>query len=346
MGIERAIRVSLLSVVALSACFALAHALPAASKNAVYYGKENALNYLVLADWGGQPGAPYYTECEYNVAKQMGVIATNYDSKFVLALGDNFYYDGVKSVDDPRFNETFENVFTADSLQVPWYVVAGNHDYHGSVQAQIEYSNVSERWQFPDFYFAERFQIPNTTDTVAFILIDTIMLCGGMDLDDADIHKQPSQASEKKLMEAQLLWIEDQLKSTRNDTYVIVGGHYPVWSIAEHGPTKCLVDLLRPLLIKYDVNAYFCGHDHNLQHIREDNSSVEYFVIGAAHIVDPSVAHQADVPASWLKFHYADLTSLGGFAYVEATSSGMDLTFADGVAGKSLYHATIMPRKK
>ena len=33
-----------------------------------------------------------------------------------FALGDNFYFDGVKSVDDPRFKTSFEDVFTLQSL--------------------------------------------------------------------------------------------------------------------------------------------------------------------------------------------------------------------------------------
>lgn len=47
--------------------------------------------------------------------------------------------------------------------------------------------------------------------------------------------------------------------------YLLVSGHFPVYSVAEHGPTKCLVDRLRPLLHQYRVTAYLCGHDHNLQ---------------------------------------------------------------------------------
>lgn len=309
---------------------------------AVYVGQNDSLNFMVLADWGGQSTSPFVTPCEVNVAKQMGILASSYESQFVLALGDNFYYFGVTSVDDPRFNETFEDVFTADSLQVPWYLVAGNHDWHGSVQAQIDYSKVSKRWNFPSFYYMLRYQIPSSKETVTFIMIDTVMLCGNTD--DSDVLQQPTKPKDLLMVEKQFAWIEDQLKATMNDTYVIVAGHYPVWSIAEHGPTDCLVNGLRPMLIKYNVNAYFSGHDHNLQHIKEDNSSVEYFVIGSAHVVDSSVAHKADVPATWVKFHYADEASLGGFSYMEATPSGMDFTFADGRAGKSLYHATIKPR--
>ena len=62
----------------------------------------------------------------------------------------------------------------------------------------------------------------------------------------------------------QWTWIEDTLRSSTAH-YLLVGGHYPVWSVAEHGPTQCLVDRLKPLLEKYHVTAYISGHDHNLQ---------------------------------------------------------------------------------
>ncbi len=47
--------------------------------------------------------------------------------------------------------------------------------------------------------------------------------------------------------------------------YLLVAGHYPVLSVAEHGPTKILVDRLMPMLYKYRVTAYMCGHEHNLE---------------------------------------------------------------------------------
>lgn len=64
--------------------------------------------------------------------------------------------------------------------------------------------------------------------------------------------------------EAQWQWLESVLQSSTAH-YLLVGGHFPVWSIAEHGPTTCLVERLKPLLEKYNVTAYISGHDHNLQ---------------------------------------------------------------------------------
>lgn len=36
------------------------------------------------------------------------------------------------------------------------------------------------------------------------------------------------------------------------------------------------------------ICRYFSGHDHDMQHLKEDNSTVNYFVSGAGHLVDSS----------------------------------------------------------
>jgi hypothetical protein len=94
---------------------------------------------------------------------------------FVLALGDNFYSDGLcnnetlapynnscpgrfdpraGTVDDPRFAQTFEDVFSYPELStLPFTVIAGNQDALGNVSASIAYTSRSHRWRHPDYAF-------------------------------------------------------------------------------------------------------------------------------------------------------------------------------------------------
>ena len=77
-----------------------------------------------------------------------------YKPEYILALGDNFYRFGVRSIDDPAWEDVFENVYDSDELMCPWYPVTGNHDWGnnedcgdaGNWTAQILYS-----WGFTQY---------------------------------------------------------------------------------------------------------------------------------------------------------------------------------------------------
>jgi tartrate-resistant acid phosphatase type 5 len=98
----------------------------------------------------------------------------------------------------------------------------------------------------PDHFYSLEINANNGTNKlVYFLLIDTIVLC---DFNDT-------------FSNYYFEMIEYELKknSKIKIPYLIVVGHYPIWSIAEHGPTSCLVEKLRPILLKYKINAYFSG---------------------------------------------------------------------------------------
>lgn len=296
-----------------------------------------SIKFLAVGDWGGVPFPPYITPVQTATAREMGKVAEQMGADFVLALGDNFYYKGVNSVDSPRFQETFESVYTAKSLRVPWYVLAGNHDHAGSVKAQIEYSQRSDRWKFPAYYYELNFHIPNTGKTLTIIMLDTIMLCGNSDDFVDEKPRGPLRAVDAN---RQLTWLQERLARSTAD-FLLVAGHYPVWSVSEHGPTDCLLHRLHPLLIKYKATAYLCGHDHNLQYIEE--SGVGYVVSGAGNFLDPDTRHWHRVPKGSVRFFTGQASTLGGFVHAEVTENKMIVTFYQA-KGTSLYR-TVLSRR-
>ena len=115
-------------------------------------------------------------------------------------------------------------MFTAQSLQHRWYVIAGNHDHYGNVSAQVAYSKVSSRWYMPDLYYTETILIPGTQDAVQFVFIDTIILAG---LTHPVIRSmEPKGPADVKAAQDQLAWIETTL-SQSTAKWLFVLGHYP-----------------------------------------------------------------------------------------------------------------------
>lgn len=109
--------------------------------------------------------------------------------------------------------------------------------------------------------------MPGSNTTLAILMIDTVTICGNSDDFQSE---QPLRPQNAGMARSQLSWLRKQMASSQDD-YLLVAGHYPVWSVGKHGPTECLVKQLQPLLLKHKATAYLCGHDHNLQ-VREETS--------------------------------------------------------------------------
>ena len=57
-------------------------------------------------------------------------------------------------------------------------------------------------------------------------------------------------------------------------------GHHPPRSNGKHGNNPELVDKLEPLIERYGVQAFFAGHDHDLEHLTPGGLSYHIFVTG------------------------------------------------------------------
>ncbi|MBL8546309.1 MAG: metallophosphoesterase [Hyphomonadaceae bacterium] len=278
------------------------------------FAQDGRLNFLVIGDWGQD------SDQQRQVARAMAGVASHANSQFVISTGDNFYPRGVSSVSDPQFRESFEDIYSAPSLQAPWYVVLGNHDYEGSPNAQIAYSNRSPRWRMPARYWAQ--QTPLAGATASFYFLDTTPIAR---LNNAAAHVPLLGTSDES--RAQLTWLEQGLAADRSEWKIVVG-HHPILSSGNHGEAPALAERVKPLLERYGVQVYFNGHDHDLEHLVDGN--VNYICSGSG-----ALSRQI-APVAQSRFAYANI----GFASSELSIDEFVVRFHNGEGG-AIYETQI-----
>ena len=139
-----------------------------------YYDNEDEIvkkpfKFIVFGDWGRNG-----EDNQKKVARQMGAAAKKFKPEFIVSTGDNFYPNGVRSTHDHNWLASYEDIYTAHSLQTDWYIVLGNHDYGGEPQAEIDYSAVDRKWNMPARYYSKVFYINGDTALgMLFVFLDT-----------------------------------------------------------------------------------------------------------------------------------------------------------------------------
>jgi acid phosphatase len=278
---------------------------------------QDKISFIAVGDWGRR-GENQQTE----VAYQMSVWAKDNNADFVISLGDNMYENGVTSTDDSLWLESYENIYTFESLQIPWYAALGNHDYHGNVQAEIDYSAVSSRWKMPSRFFSFTQKLDDTTIAL-FVIIDSSPIC----ISDEESKDYFSEDISKIDNNVQLKWLDSTLKYTPAK-WKFVCGHHPIISGGYHGGLKEMQDYINPILVKNKVDFYFCGHDHDMQHLKK--GKINYFVSGAGSATRNCESTKYTV-------FYSAKTS--GFLGITLTAAKMKAVFTDS-EGTTLYTTT------
>jgi len=224
--------------------------------------------------------------------------------EFALYLGDNFYDDGVTSVDDPQFMNKFELPYA--DLDFQFNVVLGNHDY-GELSIdiirpnyQVEYTAYSERWNMPSTYYSFE-QGPGL-----FLGLDTnaIMI--------EDVPLMPTSG--------QYTWIGPTMASS-DRPWRFAYGHHPYVSNGRHGNAGTYEGLPGIPVVSggsvkdfFDdhvcgmVDVYFSGHDHNRQWLHP--------TCGTHFIVSGAAAKTTDLEGRGSPTYWEE-DGKGGFLWVE-----------------------------
>lgn len=236
------------------------------------------LIFYVIGDWG-KMGIPN----QQVVASQMNDWTQRENPRFIVSTGDNFYDVGVKDVNDPHWQNSFEKVYSRNNLtQKPWYISLGNHDYYGNADAEIEYGKISKRWILPSRYWS-RIETAYDGTRIRFLFIDT-----------SPFEKSYYQAAEIKDKVStqdtvrQKKWI-DSLTSLNDVDWKIVVGHHHIYTggLRKNDPNSVRASL-EPVFDKNKVDAYFCGHEHDLQHLKSLDKPTHYFLSGTGSDIRPT----------------------------------------------------------
>ena len=299
-------------------CSNLHHNNTTAKTGDQYWKKDNSINFIVLGDWGRN--GEFHQK---DVANEMGKQATKTQTGFIVSTGDNFYPDGVISTTDPQWNTSFESIYSSYSLNIPWYTCFGNHDYRGNIQAQLDYSKVSRRWRTTDRYYSFEKTIPNSTEKVLFVFIDTNPF-------DETLSRNSHSDLEKQDKTAQLTWLENTLSKTKAKWKIVIG-HHPLYTTGVRRDK--MLDVRKaflPIFEKQNVNIYFAGHEHDLQH-QKPAGFTHYFVSGAGSEIRPVTTDEKQT-----KFVASD----HGFMSVQIEKDTLNLQVINYL-GKELYRTVV-----
>ncbi|XP_057809088.1 purple acid phosphatase 3-like [Salvia miltiorrhiza] len=281
---------------------------------------ESQVSFLAVGDWGRKGG---YNQSA--VARSMGVIGDKLGIEFVISTGDNFYSDGLTGTNDSAFAESFTKVYSARSLQKPWYAILGNHDYHGNTEAQLSplLKKRDSRWNcFRSFTIQAGFLQIFLIDTNPFV--------------DKYFLKTPSNFNWKgvlprnKYLSNLLQDFKTALRASKA-TWKIVVGHHPIRSIGQRGDTVELLKYILPILQENKVPIYINGHDHCLEHINNIGTPIEFLTSGGGSRAWSNTTHY-DRYKNNLKFYYDGQ----GFVSVQLTRTEANVAFYDA-SGKTLH---------
>lgn len=253
---------------------------------------DGALSFIAIGDWGRN--GQYYQQ---EVADQMGRATATLDAAFILAAGDNFYPSGVQSTQDPQWHYSYEAVYRSQFLQNEWYVALGNHDYKGNIQAEIAYSQISRRWRMPAPYYSKKIKLKGGS-TLLLIVMDTNPFIdnyyGRNDEMGMNVAKQDTALQKK--------WMIKTLSDTDHTIkWKIVLAHHPMYSGGKrksNPDTESIRRRFEQLFDQYNVDAFICGHEHDLQIIKSPDHYTTQFISGAGCEVRPTGVTEGSIFAA------------------------------------------------
>jgi tartrate-resistant acid phosphatase type 5 len=231
------------------------------------------LHFLMIGDWGPNPTDGKIPKSQLAVAAGMKSYAEALKLKpdALFLLGDNFYGGFKEGMESPRWKIGFEDLYPAERFPGPCWALLGNHDYDEEIgikmEAQLAYGkkNPGTRWTMPAKWY--RVEWPKVNPLITCLVLDS-------NFNNKNQSLTPAERA------AQLAWLKAELAKPRTTPWMVCLGHHPLYSNGPHGDGPLLIEEWGPLFSQHRVDAYFCGHDHDLQHLEFEGLRTSFIVSG------------------------------------------------------------------
>ncbi len=231
------------------------------------------LHFLMIGDWGPPPTSGAQFKAQQAVAAGMKnyVESLKIKPEGLFLVGDNFYGEMKGGVNSPRWKTGFEDMYPKSVFPGPCWAMLGNHEYWEQIgvklEAQLAYgaANPGTRWTMPAKWYS--FDWPAENPLMSCIVLDSNYP-----------NKNHSLSEEEH--DRQLKWLKQELAKPRRAPWLVCVGHHPLFSNGPHGDQKRLIADWLPLFKKHNVDFYFSGHDHELQHLEFENMRTSFVISG------------------------------------------------------------------
>ena len=300
--------------------FQLQDPTPLPSVDFTQHSADDELVVLVLGDTGKKGLA------QLQVGEHSARTCEALGCDLALFLGDNLYETGAESPLSRKFRMLYERPFAGHGQLESW-VVMGNHDWLRSAQAQIDYTNRSERWRMPDLHYS----VPGLPEWVTVYGWDSELLRRWTDSAGSTVMLQE--------MEAELC---------EGEGWKIAFAHHPLRSSGLHGlhPTELipLQDTVEPIFERCGVDLALGGHDHHLEHI--DGPTYDQVISGSGSKTRPLCTDPGAIEGRCAKVgtegqHF--ILSSHGYAILRVTPEELEVSFYALGQEQALYRYDVSP---
>lgn len=263
-----------------------------------------SLRFIVVGDTGSGNAN------QFAVAAAMQEKCAERRPNGIIMLGDNFIQVGVTSEDDPQWDQKIMEPYGTGCLEmVPIYAALGNHDYKGSIEAQIRPPTPDDKWFMPHRYYQVTFG-----KLLNLVVTDTNMfdVCGDTSSCVMDFMAKALDHKEHPF------------------PWTLVASHHPITTSSGKYRKKEPVGWFHQKMICGKAHALLSGHSHHLEHMRIASCDLDQIVAGGGgSFLYPIIPGKEgskfavssygyvilDVTASQLRYEYFDRNNKSLYTY-------------------------------